>query len=451
MKKKMNLKRILGAILSVAMIVGLLSATRIEAQASDDRLIFSVLGDSISSYYGYEEYPYYGPDYLCDSIQYIINKEDMWWSKYSRDKNFRFGWSSSISASMVSDNDGSLFSLNNESRINNLSKNGVPDVIAVYGGVNDHVLRGADIWDFYNRYDTLINRLHNRYPNALLICMAPYHLQNGDFSMYNNEVIDCYADSIRNISTKYGDYYVDLRTISFEASDFDVDGSLHPNESGNTKIAQKIEEVVTDNLFEKSISKREKKRIDTGVWVFDNSANKIQAGLVSYVDDVNKYDFQWMCYDCRNNEWITISGWQQGNPWLNWNPIRGGNLWLYGMIKPHNSSVVVGGTCIGINHEIISGTCHMLNPYGGNGWLLGMTTYDNPNNMFRYEVQILDYTKYIWGDPNPWTYSSGYIDAGGSNSVWVPWNPQNGYYWTLFRVYDVYGNVVDERCYSFVR
>ena len=450
MKKKMNLKRILGAILSVAMIVGLLSAARIEAQASDDRLIFSVLGDSISSYYGYEEYPYYGPDYLCDSITYIINKEDMWWSKYSRDKKFRFGWSSSIIASMVTDNDGSLLSLNNESRINNLSKNGVPDVIAVYGGVNDHVLAGADRERFYNRYDALISRLHGKYPNALLICITPYHLQNGDFSMYDNTVLDSYAESIRNIAAKYGDYYVDLRTISFEASDFDVDGSLHPNESGHTKIAQKIEEVVTDNLFEKSISKREKKSIDTGVWIFNDSAYNIQAGLVSYVDDINKYDYQWMCYDCRNKEWIMISDWTNGVPWLNWKPTRGGDLWLYGRIKPHNSGVIVGGSCVAIHNDIISGTCQMPNPNWGGGWLIGISTYDNPNNSYRYELCVLDCNRYVNGDPNPWVYTTGKMNTGGGNTAWTIWQPQHGYYWTLFRIYDSSGNLLDEKCFGAV-
>ena len=83
----------------------------------------------------------------------------------------------------------------------------------------------------------------------------------------------------------------------------------------------------------------------------------------------------------------------------------------------------------------------------GGGWLIGVETYDNPNNSYQYEMLILDCNLYVQGLP-AWTYTTGKCGSTG-NALWTIWQPQYGYYWTLFRVYDKNGNLLDEECYGF--
>ena len=77
-----------------------------------------------------------------------------------------------------------------------------------------------------------------------------------------------------------------------------------------------------------------------------------------------------------------------------------------------------------------------------------MESYDNPGSTYSYELLVLDCTKLANGDPAPWIYTSGRQIVPGNN-FWTIWQPQYGYYWTLFRVYDANGKLIDEDCYGF--
>lgn len=98
---------------------------------------------------------------------------------------------------------------------------------------------------------------------------------------------------------------------------------------------------------------------------------------------------------------------------------------------------------------IIKGKCQM--PYSGEqgtGYLIGVESYDNPGQKYQYEMLILDCTLLAQGKP-AWTYTTGKFTVPQGNAGWCIWTPQYGYYWTLFRVYDENGVLIDEQCYGF--
>ena len=63
-------------------------------------------------------------------------------------------------------------------------------------------------------------------------------------------------------------------------------------------------------------------------------------------------------------------------------------------------------------------------------------------------MQILDCTLLAQGKP-AWIYTNGKTTVSEGNAMWTIWQPQYGYYWTLFRVYDAQGNLLEEQCFGF--
>ena len=62
---------------------------------------------------------------------------------------------------------------------------------------------------------------------------------------------------------------------------------------------------------------------------------------------------------------------------------------------------------------------------------------------------ILDCTLLAEGK-DAWIYTTGRCGVAEGNALWTVWQPQYGYYWTLFRVYDANGEMIDQDCYGFV-
>ena len=99
-------------------------------------------------------------------------------------------------------------------------------------------------------------------------------------------------------------------------------------------------------------------------------------------------------------------------------------------------------------NPMIQGICQMPNPRDDGGYLIGIESYDNPDGKYSYEMQILDCTLLAEGK-DAWIYTTGQCGSD-SNYLWTVWQPQYGYYWTLFRIYDTKKNkLVDEKCYGF--
>lgn len=258
--------------------------------------VFSVLGDSISSYSTYNEgLPCYGP-----GAAYNIDKGKMWWSIYCNGSGNVMGWSASTGCAQITNDESDILSFFYPSRLNNLDNNGTPDYIAVYGGTNDdNDAKSASL--FYTKYNQLVNKLHSLFDGVKLILMAPNYLpEKMDPTSSKKTLANTYANYINSIATNNGDYYVDLRGIYGKNDTVD---ELHPNETGMQKIADAVNTALS--------TKRGK---TTGI-----ESIRADFDYDHYIIKVNAYDPN---YDSLNfkfkltsssGEVIYDTGWQKNN------------------------------------------------------------------------------------------------------------------------------------------
>lgn len=190
--------------------------------------------------------------------------------------------------------------------------------------------------------------------------------------------------------------------------------------------------------------------VDTaGIYAAKQDGNGVLAGMVTSVTGNGDLEYRWLSYDIKADQWSVYQDWTTGSEWVQYNPGTHGDYLLQGEVRPVGNESAVKTDCIGVNHHPnIKGKCQMPYTGEGGGYLIGVESYDNPNNAYSYELLVLDCTKLAAGDPNPWIYSSGQKKVAG-NAFWTVWQPQYGYYWTLFRVYNENGVMVDEDCYGF--
>ncbi len=100
-------------------------------------------------------------------------------------------------------------------------------------------------------------------------------------------------------------------------------------------------------------------------------------------------------------------------------------------------------------YKYIKATCQMPYEGEGGGYLIGVQSFDNPDQSYLYELLVLDCNLYLQGLP-AWIYTSYPCRVEEGTTMWTIWQPKYGYYWTLFRVYDQNGNLLEEACYGFV-
>ena len=264
-----------------------------------EKPILSVLGDSISSYYGYNEISYYAPSGVS-GVAYNINKNNMWWSIYTQDSDVSFGWDGAASNAHITLSEDDYLSFFYPRRINSLDNNGVPDYIVLYGGINDI---GHDKSEpaLYSRYNQLVKKLHSLFDCVKLILIAPNYLPSSmDPTSARNAIVDTFDSYVNIVADSYSDYYVDLRDKYGNADT--VDG-LHPKESGMRKIALAIEEALANA------------RGTTGI-------DSIRANLDydHYIIKINAYDpnydslnFKFKLTNSKNEEVIYDTDWQKSN------------------------------------------------------------------------------------------------------------------------------------------
>ena len=187
-----------------------------------------------------------------------------------------------------------------------------------------------------------------------------------------------------------------------------------------------------------------------GVYIASQDSNGVLAGVDTSGYAYGELEYQWLLYDKNSGSWTMLSDWSVDGQWISFKPKYG----EYTLRGSSRKVVEVGArstTAIDTDlsyHPNIKGKCQMPYTGEGGGYLIGVESYDNPNNAYSYELLVLDCTKLAAGDPAPWIYSSGQQKVSG-NAFWTVWQPQYGYYWTLFRVYDADGNLIDEDCYGF--
>lgn len=189
--------------------------------------------------------------------------------------------------------------------------------------------------------------------------------------------------------------------------------------------------------------------IPKGISVLENSKSIIKLRFDTIASDQSKVEYKWIACNEKDKQWFLISNWSVNNEELKWIPANSGDYIIVGqarIVGDANSQVEAS---VGVNHhKAIKGTCQMPYTGQGGGYLIGLETYDNPNQEYRYEMLILDCTLLAQGK-DAWIYTTGKCLVP-ENCFWTIWQPKYGYYWTLFRVYNKNGALVDEVVYGFV-
>ena len=216
---------------------------------------FSVLGDSISCYSGIIPKTF-NP---CYPYGDVTDCREMWWAKTADDLGLVLYADSSAAGSSVcpvpGNNDPGKKSFGDDERLSFLTAadGSVPDIIFVYGGMNDFLMGIAP--DTFGRYyDALIQEIGSEqwYPDTRIICFTEtqtYLIPQEDSSnapcLYTNATGYTTADYSRQIriaARENGVACIELGQCITEdnAPEMLIDG-MHPTAAGMELIAAKTE------------------------------------------------------------------------------------------------------------------------------------------------------------------------------------------------------------------
>ena len=156
-----------------------------------DSLTFSVLGNSISTYYDYlpSGYAVYYSQDREKNFGYQVG--DTWWMQLSRISGLTFlanaSWSGSRVAADVLNSNAPFLS---NHRVKALGRAGNPDFIFIAGGTNDwnvakvplgeyRTENFTDSVSFRGAYQRLLWKLTTWYPQAHIVCLSIFPRGNG--------------------------------------------------------------------------------------------------------------------------------------------------------------------------------------------------------------------------------------------------------------------------------
>lgn len=272
------------------------------------------------------------------------------------------------------------------------------------------------------------------------------HAWNRAYVDGNWYYVDCtWDDDIKGYGTKGYDYFLisksrlnNLDWTPAHNTESSYNGLL-PNcpynyDPSNPKVG---EVPPTDGLSEVS------------VFVAKADRDGILAGVTTNLGNNSNLEFCWYATADQGNSWMLLKDWTLNDEWLAWTPDIYGEYDILVRVREKGKSNYLE-TYTGYSyHPYIKGKCQMPYTGAGGGYLIGVESYENPYQSFQYEMLILDCTLLAQGLP-AWTYTTGKCPVAEGNALWTIWQPQYGYYWTLFRVFDGSDRLLDEACYGFV-
>lgn len=185
-----------------------------------------------------------------------------------------------------------------------------------------------------------------------------------------------------------------------------------------------------------------------GIYLAEVSRTQVTAGMTYKTTGKTDMEYSWYV-STNGTNWSCLQDWKENDEWLRWTPSIYGEYTLRCLARVEGNPNSVVDTTVPVSfHPQIKGKCQMPYSGAGGGYLIGVETYENPNQSYTYEMLILDCTLLAQGK-DAWIYSTGRCGVAQGNALWTVWQPQYGYYWTLFRIYDADGNMIDEACYGF--
>jgi len=200
-------------------------------------MYISILGDSISTYEGYNPIGYevfYKHERLIEN--HLTDVADTWWMQVVKGMGGELCVNNSFSGSFVYET--CKFSISAAERCQALHDGEKePSAILVLAGTND-CLGGITPTDFYNGYTTLLKRIRERYPTAKSYCATLTFGSNGKMEMTERgySMLAAHNAAIKKAAEENGAALIDL----FEYKEYypSNDGT-HPNKDGHRWIAMR--------------------------------------------------------------------------------------------------------------------------------------------------------------------------------------------------------------------
>ena len=205
----------------------------------------SILGDSISTYIGYNPRGYavyYKEDKAYDNE--INSVDDTWWKQVIDGLGGELCVNNSYSGSLVT---GAFApSACSAERCASLHDETVPDIILIYMGTNDRGFemnlgenRPNDTMGFYGAYRAMLRQIKNNYPTAKIVCgtLLMGRLQAGQNLAYDRFMKEDmrYNGVIRLAVKEEGCLLADIALADerYETLDY-----CHPTKSGHKEMAK---------------------------------------------------------------------------------------------------------------------------------------------------------------------------------------------------------------------
>lgn len=183
------------------------------------------------------------------------------------------------------------------------------------------------------------------------------------------------------------------------------------------------------------------------IYVQQSSREGLAAGLPVTLSKNTDVEYSW--YVAEGDDWTCLFDWTENQEWFSWTPNQYGDYTIAAWARVSGNPASAAMKMVSFQyHPQIVGKCQMPYTGEGGGYLIGVESHENPGQKYQYEMLILDCTLLAEGS-DAWIYSTGRCRVSEGKALWTVWQPQYGYYWTLFRVYDEFGRMIDEECYGF--
>lgn len=215
-------------------------------------MFVSIVGDSISTYEGYNPEGYavfYNRDRQI--VNGLNSVYDTWWAKVNQSLHAYLCVNNSYSGSKVTGDD--FPSATSEQRLSLLHNgNMYPDLILVYIGFNDFG-NGVKVWPkglkrfvrkdtsfFINAYEKMILQIRRNYPAAKIVCgtlMRTFMSANDDWvfpEFFRRVPFEDYNNAIRKVCKRQKCYLADIEALNMRYET--LDGS-HPTAAGHAALA----------------------------------------------------------------------------------------------------------------------------------------------------------------------------------------------------------------------
>ncbi len=203
-----------------------------------EKKIFSILGDSISTFAGYTPAEAVFYDIWTKKEAGIFQPEDTWWMQVIDGLGGKLGVNNSYAGSLVSGHMAT--SGTSESRLKTLADKGQPDVILIAMGMNDWAFSVLPE-EFHFEYRKMLQKIKQFYPETEIYCatlLRGYIDDSHEELFFNADGCisqKIYSDIIRQVAKETEVYIADIGKYNMEYETID---GVHPNKAGMKTLAE---------------------------------------------------------------------------------------------------------------------------------------------------------------------------------------------------------------------